>query len=283
MSKLIFETFRYHLVPISVKNQLKIFGNNYSPEEIKSRKNEFLSEILTQNFTNISGRNSSLPLRLEKSEDDIFIFKIANKKTTEITKDFKTEKIDHEPFIYIVFNNDPSIQKIIIERNLNVFSSTDYVKNMLDKTLNSKLELYGLTIHIEKTFDKAEFWELIKKNQGKIQGLKFELIKPNLADISKTFKNDLRRLVDSTNSHKTNFNLNAPPKGTLENLNKGNKQLNSLVEYNSEGGGADIKIKIKGIKKTKSTSNMVCETSIDEVILSGNVNTLPTLLKGFFE
>jgi len=103
----------------------------------------------------------------------------------------------------------------------------------------------------------------------------------NLFNLADSYK--LQPLVKWAGSHKTNFNLNAPPKRTLENINKVNKQLNALVEYNAEGGGSDIKIKIKGVKKAKSTSNMVCETSIDEIILSGDIKTLPTLLKGFFE
>ncbi|MNY36862.1 hypothetical protein D3C86_1713800 [compost metagenome] len=74
-------------------------------------------------------------------------------------------------------------------------------------------------------------------------------------------------MINITNSHKTSITLKAPDNGVLENISKKNAQLNNLVNYSNEGGGDSIKMKLKGVSKKVTTSNMVKETYIDSAEL----------------
>ena len=136
---------------------------------------------------------------------------------------------------------------------------------MLSLAFGSHLAKSDLTIHIEPVVDKGNFWHFVKKHERSIERLDFEIVKPNLANISKSLTAPLKQLIDITNSHKTSIKLKAPENGVLENITPKNAQLSSLVDYSNEGGGDGIKMKIKGVKKTVSTRNMIKETYVDSI------------------
>ncbi|WP_175635085.1 hypothetical protein [Pedobacter ghigonis] len=257
-----FKNYRYHLVPVK-SDQLSIFNKEITVEQLKEKKNQFFSEILLANKS-IRGINTAqLPIEIDYAENDIFIMKLAVERKTTLYKDFKPLDFNNQPFIYIAINNDSEVQKILIEDNQSAFKKTSTVRNILQHAYSTLLAKYELTIHIEPVVDQGSFWDFVGKNQKKIEKLEFEIVKPNLASISKSLTEPLKHLIDVTNSHKTNISLKAPENGVLENINKKNTHLNNLVNYSNEGGGDNIKMKLKGIKKKVSTSNMVKETYID--------------------
>jgi len=257
-----FKNYRYHLVPVKT-DQLSIFNKDITVEELKEKKNQLFSEILLANKS-IRGINTAqLPIEIDYAKDGIFIMKLAVERKTTLYKDFKPLDYNNQPFIYIAINNDSGIQKILIEDNQSAFKRSSTVKNILQHAYSSLLAKFDLTIHIEPVVDQGSFWDFVDKNQKKIEKLEFEIVKPNLANISKSLTEPLKQLIDITNSHKTSISLKAPENGVLENINKKNNQLNNLVNYSNEGGGDSIKMKLKGISKKVSTSTMIKETYID--------------------
>lgn len=262
MSKRIpFKTYRYHLVPVK-SDQLSVFGHKLTLEELKERKNELFKDIIIKSKS-LQGKSSKLPIELDYSQNDVYVLKLAVDRKTTLYKNFKPIDVENQPFIYVLINNDPEIQKIIIEDNKAAFYDTLAVKNILERAFSLQLSQFDLTIHIEPVIDKGTFWEYVKKHAHAIERLDFEIVKPNLANISKSLKAPLKQLIDITNSHKTTIKLKAPDNGVLENINQKNEQLNSLVDYSNEGGGDGIKMKLKGIQKTVSTKNMIKETYIE--------------------
>lgn len=285
MSKRIpFKTYRYHLVPFKT-DQLSIFGNPTTVEELKEKKNNIFEDILNST-TSLRGRDSAeLPIERDYAEDNVFLLKLAIDRKTTLYRDFKPINVDNQPFVYIALNNKPEIQKILIEDNKAAFYDTNAVKNILKDAFGSQLAKYELTIHIEPVIDKGTFWDFVKKHERSIERLDFEIVKPNLASISKSLKEPLKQLIDISNSHKTSIKLKAPDNGVLENINEKNDQLSSLVNYSNEGGGDGIKMKIKGVKKTVSTRNMVKEVYISsiEIEASNQQNLLNEWIKKFDE
>ena len=261
LKKIPFKTYRYHLVPVK-SDQLSVFGDKLSIERLKEIKNDLFKDIIV-NSKSLQGRSSKLPVELDYSNDEIYVLKLAVDRKAVLYKNFKPMDVENQPFIYVLINNDPEIQKILIEDNKSAFYDTSAVKNILELAFSMQLSTSDLTIHIEPVVDKGTFWDYVKKHERSIERLDFEIVKPNLANISKSLKAPLKQLVDITNSHKTTIKLKAPTNGVLENINQKNDQLNSLVEYSNEGGGDGIKMKLKGIKKTVSTKNMIKETYID--------------------
>ena len=257
-----FKNYRYHLVPVKT-DQLSIFNKEITVEELKEKKNQFFSEILSSSKSLKGINTAQLPIEIDYAKDDIFIMKLAVERKTTLYKDFKPLDYNNQPFIYIAINNDAEVQKILIEDNQNAFKKTSTVRNILQHAYSTLLAKFELTIHIEPVVDQGSFWDFVDKHQKKIEKLEFEIVKPNLANISKSLTEPLKQLINITNSHKTSITLKAPENGVLENISKKNAQLNNLVNYSNEGGGDSIKMKLKGVSKKVTTSNMVKETYID--------------------
>ncbi|TYC14780.1 hypothetical protein ES677_05210 [Bizionia gelidisalsuginis] len=276
-----FHIYRYHLLPIeSANQQVKLFNDKkITAKEIKERKNEFFAKTLA-NLED--SKNSSHPLKLEHSEGQNYLFKLAQNKTTNITKDFKNIKIADAPYAHVVLNNDPSVQKIAISDNKEAFSSPEVVKNILKKLFRRDLEKFGLNIEIEALYDKVEFWKYVSKHRKEITYLNFEFIKPNLANISKSLPLVFKNFVDNTNSHESHIIIKAPEKGTLVNIKKSNEAIKGLVDYTSEGAGS-IKLKVKGIRKQISTKEKPVTIQVRELDIEGPAEQVIKLYKTIIE
>ena len=191
---------------------------------------------------------------------------------------FEQEQIETWPHVIVIINNKPDVQIIAVSRNTRAFRSGSVVAKILQENLESVLQKYQLSIQIEALFEKSEFWNLVEKYQNQIISVNFELISPNMANISKTLNLDLARLNADTNSHRTDLKLNSSEGSTLE-INQENPLVNSLVDYSSEGGG-NIELKLKGLKKVIRTPKSVREISIDELSAQ---NLTQEQLKWLFE
>jgi hypothetical protein len=143
------------------------------------------------------------------------------------------------------------------------FSSGHVVANLLQRTLNGALSQYGLTIQIQEQFAKNDFWEIIDKYRGRVKRVKFEMVSPNMANISHVLKVDLKQLNRESNSQRTSIELEAVDGASLE-LSPDNPLIASCVEYASAGGG-DIAIKISGLKTEIRTSTSVSTVAIDSL------------------
>ncbi len=276
-----FHVYRYHLLPIDKTiKQLEAFPKKtYTYEQLKKNKNKFFAEILDKLVDN---KNNSHPLKLEHSEKDYYLFKIAQKKNTTITKNFKNTNIPNEPYCYVIFNNDDSVQKIAISDNIDAFSKPDTVKNILKKVFKRDLENYGLNIEIEQMFDSINFWEYVKKYDDQITLVNFKFIKPNLANISKSLPADFKEFADNVNSHESHIVIKAPDKGTLENITQQNLAVNGLVEYSANGAGS-IKLKVKSIRKQLNTKEKPLTLEVRELDIEGTPEQVIKLYKSIVE
>lgn len=262
-----FTIYRYHLLPLTSKSiQTDLFQEkNLSAEEIKERKNEFLS-IELNSLEKINNKKNSL--KLHDKGEEFFLFKIAQKKDTIITKDFESTVIENEPYSYVIFNNDPEVQKIAISDNKEAFSNPDVVKNILKRVLLRDLKKYGLNIEIKPLFREVKFWNYISKHKDEITYINFQYVKPNLADISSSLPEDFKDFSENVNSHESHLSIKAPNNGTLESINKSNKNINGLVKYASEGAGT-IKLKAKGVRKMLNTKENPVIQEVDELSIEG--------------
>jgi len=277
-----FHIYRYHLLPTDSKGkQVELFAKDelLTIDEIKERKNEFFQKVLDEL---VSSKSNNHPLKLEHNENGTYLFKIAQQKTTSITKNFKTESINTEPYVYVVINNDPSVQKMAISVNSEAFSSPHVVKNILRKTFRRDLKQFGLNIELEQMFDQIEFWNYVKKYQGSITYINFQYIKPNLANISKSLPQAFRNFAENTNSHESHVTIKAPENGALENIDKDNADINGMVEYTGEGAGS-IKMKVKSIRKQLNTKDNPTTLQIRELDLEGPADQVIKLYKSIVE
>lgn len=131
----------------------------------------------------------------------------------------------------------------------------------------------GLTIQIRETFNPNHFWGLMRENEGRVDRVRFEMVAPNMASITKALKIDLRQLNRESNCQKVSLQLESLPKTALE-IDPEDELIKGCVEYASLGGG-DIVVKLKGVRKEIRTSEKIQIVEIDEMTLSGlNQDTL---------
>lgn len=272
-----FHIYRYHLLPISQDSvQTSLFPKQtFTQKDIIERKNEFFKISLV----NISeNKKIRTPMIIHWQDEDYFVLKVANKKVTTIYKDFKPSDHPTEPFVYVLINNDPKVQKIGISENIQAFSNPMVVKNVLSKVFNKELEDLGLSITINNLFDKQDFWKIIENNTNKITYIDFQFVRPNLAKISKSLNEVFRNFSKDLNSHESHLSVKSPTNGVLENLDKDNDTLKGLTEYSSNGGG-NVKIKVKGIRKLINTNEKPVTVEVDEVNIEGVADQILPVIK----
>lgn len=98
-----------------------------------------------------------------------------------------------------------------------------------------------------------------------------------MANLSKALTIDLAALNETTNTKETKIELNSAD-GSHLNLDRNNPLINGLVDY-AAGGGGNIKLRIKGLKRTIHTSTSIQEESIDELKVEGSAKEIADAFK----
>lgn len=276
-NKVVFQIFRYQLLPIDRYLQGDLFLGVTTIDELIQRKNEFFSDALNNCHTFDDKRHFTVTKRVY-TEDDFNIFRIAlNKKIRRETIDFSDETLDNWPDIIVALWNRPDKQFIAVQKRNQAFSSCEVVVKMILDCISKRLSQYHLRAIHEPLFEKNTFWDLLGEHRGKIRSVKFDIITPNMANISKTLSDDLKQFSKLTNATRNSLKIEADPESSLH-LEKDNENLNSLVDYTSEGGGS-ISVKIDGIHKTINTGDTIKEIEIGDIQMSGSTYDIAKILK----
>jgi hypothetical protein len=264
-----FHFYRYQILPTIPPEQMELAFNkeDYTTiEELVSQKNEIFARVLREqkSFRHVRAELTHLLWEF----GDFIVLKIGAKRgLIRITKDFKMEQLDTWPSVFVVINNDPNVQIIAVEEEADAFYRTSTVVHVLSTNLNEKLKKYRLQLEIRPTFERNEFWSIVRNYQRRIVETRFFMVAPNLAKISKGLELDLRELRERTNSVKTNMDLQAP-RGESLTLSEDDSFIQSLVTYASEGGGT-IHLKVKNISKLIKTEDSIRSTEVDEIYFTG--------------
>lgn len=273
-----FDLYRYQLLPITQNIQPDLYREILTKEELKRKKNILFHEVISKLPNMVSNSGNSLQQKIVLNTESWFAFKLGTQKTIEIeNENFNRELVDNWPHVTVIIDNRSDRQLIAISKNSRAFSSTRVVAKIIKESLKNHLANLQLSMHIEAIFEEKCFWKLINKNRGKVTSIKFELISPNMANISKSLKVNLKQINIDTNSHKTCLELNADDNASLE-IQEDNEVIDGLVEYASKGGG-DIVLKVNGIKRSIRTKQSIKTIEIDELTVESlNAESLEILL-----
>jgi hypothetical protein len=263
-----FEVFRYQLV-VDKTLQTNMFKQYQTAEDIRADKNNILHEIISsENFKFFSSK-SEITSKLLYQKDTMYYFRVGVKRNAKVfKKDFSEETIENYPNIIVAINNKPDVQKIAIQNNTKAFNDCKTVSHFIQDTIDVKLKSYNLSMLSEPLFDRKEFWNLVRKYPKQIKQLTFELISPNMANISRNLDINLRQVYEDTNTQKTKIELNADKESYLD-IKESSKFINSLVDYSSEGGG-NIQIRVGTMHKKLHTAESPTEFSVDELLLKND-------------
>ena len=86
----------------------------------------------------------------------------------------------HEPSALVIIDNRHDQQRILIEHRAE-WGSTDAVRNVIRGALDNILrKIYNLTIRIEPVWQKSDFWVALRKYEGHIRHVEFDVGYPNM-------------------------------------------------------------------------------------------------------
>lgn len=273
----VFELFRYQILPIDRFLQGNLLTGVGSIDELISRKNEFFSEAISGTKNLSDKRHKTITKKLYE-ESDFFLLRIAhNRSIHRETKDFRDELIDSWPSILVAIWNNPDKQFIAVQRRSAAFSSCAVVVKMIINSISIQLSHHHLRATYEPLFEKQQFWSLLHQYEGRIKSVEFEIITPNMANISGSLSDDLKDFAKATNSARNKLKIESDPEASLH-LEEGNRTLQGLVNYSSEGGG-NISLKIDGVKKIYHTSKTVKEIQLGDMEIQGNAEEIVSVIK----
>jgi hypothetical protein len=262
-----FQVFRYQILPITREFQTELFHGARTLEELLSKKNDlFWSALKTidSQESNFSNLRVTLEHKIQFEKDDIKFYKFAVYRNLDReTRDFKHESVDNWPSFLAFIWNQPDKQYIVVEKRYLAFQLIDTAIRQILEPVNQIMAKSNLRVHWEPLFEQKVFWDIVRKNKNKIQEIKFELVTPNMANISKMFTEELKDFAKTTNSAKTSVGIVADPASSLS-VTKDDIVMAGLVDYAAQGGG-NISIRLKGVKRTIKTSKTVKTFEIDEV------------------
>lgn len=272
-----FELFRYQILPIDRYLQGDLFSDVNSIEELIENKNKFFDEVL-KSQSDFSSKKHETIVKKVIENGSFYLYRIAhNRKIHRETKEFRGEVIDSWPSILVAVWNQPDKQYIAVQKRTTSFSKCETVVKLILNKLANQLNHFHLRAIHEPLFEKNKFWSILKQNRGKIKSVEFEIITPNMANISGTLPDDLKAFAKLTNSTRNTLKIESDPEAPLH-LEEDNRSLAGLVDYSSEGGG-NISLKIDGIKKKYQTSRTVREVSLGEIEMTGSAEQLEQIIK----
>lgn len=279
-----FELYRYQIIPIHRK-QLDLF-NTYEKtlDELLQNKNKYFIEALNNLCSNsyldeIEGIRKILFKKIypktDFTETDVYIYLMATPKSVTMeTDEFTTKELENFPKVYVVILNAPDEQIIAIEKRTTAFPKTQNAINKLNERLNRILEIHNLNVHINPIYDRKIFWDFIKGKS--IKKLEFNLITPNMANISRVVSDDMKTLAKSSNTARTDLRLNASDNSHLI-IEPDNPMINDLVEYSSQGGG-NIKVQCTGAKRMTDLNKGVSAFSCTSLVLEGDPKNIKDII-----
>ncbi|WP_278369783.1 hypothetical protein [Pseudoalteromonas lipolytica] len=272
-----FELFRYQILPVDRYFQGDFFNGVHNVEELIKHKNKFFAQALLGQ-SDFSNKRHKTVVKQLLHHGDFYLYRIAHNKTLHReTRDFKDETIDSWPSILVAIWNHPDKQYIAVQKRTTAFAKCETVAKLILEKIEPQLTHFQLRAIYEPLFEKQQFWTLLRKYRGKVKSVDFEIITPNMANISGTLPDDLKLFAKCTNSTRNNLKIESEPDSALH-LEEDNSALRGLVDYSSEGGG-NISLKIDGIKKHHQTSRTVKEISLGEMELTGNAEQIAQVLK----
>ena|SRR5258706_2907985 len=264
--QIVFHLYRYQILPTTQNIQLQFDSPVKSLDDLKNKKNDFFAEALLS-IKRIDYSRTELTHKVTKLDKDCYFVKLAAKRSLKrSTRDFKQEKIENWPAISMIINNHADVQKAIIQFNRKVFTDTANIADLLQDGLNKALKERQLHVIFEKMFEEIKFWQIVDQYKNRIIQAEFELVSPNLANISRSLQFDLQALNRSTNTQKTKIQLNSDKEAVLT-LSPDDSMVAGMVDYASQGGGK-INLKVRGLNKKIRTSDKVTEVAIDEMVFN---------------
>lgn len=128
---------------------------------------------------------------------DVIIMRFANNKEETLEVDFQKVKTDNFPSTLVIIDNRKDVQRIAIWSN-DAFSDTRQVARIMERVFRDRLKRDLLTIDIRPKCHSSEFWKVVDRTYGRVCYAKFNLMHPNLPELTEGIK-ELMGLANDMN------------------------------------------------------------------------------------
>ncbi len=265
-----FYFYRYQLLPDNITPSLC-----YSKDDLIKNKNKIFYDIIF-NINSFIDNKTHYKFEIDKNdEESILLIFNKQKKVKVIRKDHTKESIVSYPFGHIFIDNNPLRQIVAIQEASDLSAIT--ILNSLKRYLVRRLRDKGIIFEISPLYEENNFWNYVDKNKTHISHLVFNIITPNMSNISSRLNEELKQTAKDTGTAETSLCFAAPRDGYL-NLDRENKTINDLIDYTSKGGG-NIIVKIKGVKIGFNSNDHKKSIDIDEITFKEDIEDYKELIR----
>lgn len=169
------------------------------------------------------------------TEDGIVILNLSNKKKKHRTnEDLKQETYDDYPYVMVIIDNRPGVQRILIEQNKSVFTDPKTPAKILQKAFNKELMRYMLSIELYAQYPVKDFWKEVENHPEGFKKVIFHLPCLNLERLTKVTDKYFTQAREDWQSS-LDFSFTAP-KGGAVHLDPNNPRQKALAESMSITG-----------------------------------------------
>lgn len=272
MATRVFYLYRYQLLPIDVQPTLL-----YDLKDLIAQKNKYFHQAvmsLKESWKDTSKKKYWYEI-YRHTEKSIMLITSRQKNVKVIREDHTEKDVDSFPFCYVIIDNDKDNQIIAIQESTEFRAKT--ILKKIEKALQHFLSKKYLIIKFSPIYKEDNFWDFVSKYDEKITSLSFDLITPNMSNISSRLSEDLKKTAKATGTVETNLKFNAASKGALK-LSQDNHELDGLVNYAAQGGGG-IFVKVKGTKLGFDSNDFQLTLEIDDFQIKDSLESIINLIR----
>lgn len=216
-----------------------------------TKEEKFLSWLLsfeTEKNKEIEYGGSSYVLYCKQLSDSRFLMSFAKGTTTTIGEKTDDGIVDSSIQDYkkcnILINTKSNF--FIIEKNFDVSTNFDTLKNAIAKVITRFLRPRFLYFSLDLLTEKNDFWEYISVNAGNITDIEIKLTSPNLLGGIQSVSQLLSQTKEQYNNTDFLFKL-SNSEGNLK-IDPKNTFLRDAIRYSSSGCGS-WKAKTKNVSE----------------------------------
>lgn len=134
--------------------------------------------------------------RRGESGNDVIMLRVAKLTKKNREHNFNRSSWIDEPSALVVVDNHHDQQRVLIE-NTSTWPDTDVLRNILIAAINEKLRAERLVLIMEPVWRKSDFWNTVRRYQGHIRTIEFELGYPNMGRTGNKFLTQLKDTLSS--------------------------------------------------------------------------------------
>jgi hypothetical protein len=248
--------------------QIDLFADlDLSATDLLEKKNDIISLTL-EKAEIFTGRKSGFHAKTLSHKNDCFLLRINVSRRVKLeTEDFQVTDAENWPSFFVLIWNHPDQQYLVVQENSKAVQHTSSFVAAIKDTVNEATDKYNLKIEVEPVFEQEEFWKILEAYPDRISKVSFELVTPNMSNISGSLSDELKGTSKDINSTQSKIEFEADKHSSLK-IDKGNKTIADLVEYASEGGGT-ASISVKGLRRISTGAKAQKTFEIDEVNITG--------------